>query len=125
MNKIILNVGGHRFETTFDTMNIHPYFRRLADEVRDRPEREKHIFIDRDGTHFRRILNYLRTSHIVFPDDSNSVSELMIELDFYGIQSYEVRNHVMKSVQTLQDTMNRIANELTHMSNVIENWRNN
>lgn len=45
-------------------------------------------FIDRDGTHFRHILNYLRTAKAYIPVDSIEVAELLDELDFYHIRSY-------------------------------------
>ena len=42
-------------------------------------------FIDRDGTHFRHILNYLRTGKLVLPDDKVVRKELLSEAEFYRI----------------------------------------
>ena len=61
------------------------------------------IFIDRDGTHFRQILNWFRmgeeqrthccscdqpcecAGHVVLPDETASL-ELLAEADFYGVE---------------------------------------
>ncbi|PFX19138.1 BTB/POZ domain-containing protein KCTD6 [Stylophora pistillata] len=43
-------------------------------------------FIDRDGTHFRYILNYLRTGKLVIPDDQVICKELLYETEFFQIQ---------------------------------------
>ena len=34
-----------------------------------KPDKDGTYFIDRDGTHFRYILNYLRTKELIVPDD--------------------------------------------------------
>lgn len=46
-------------------------------------------FIDRDGAHFRHIINFLRTGKAYIPDDELELTELLDELDFYQITSYE------------------------------------
>ena len=43
-------------------------------------------FIDRDGTHFRYILNYLRTGQLVVPEDNIIRRELLTEAEFYRVQ---------------------------------------
>ena len=43
-------------------------------------------FIDRDGTHFRYILNYLRTGRLLLPDDELIREELLEEAEFYQIE---------------------------------------
>lgn len=44
-------------------------------------------FIDRDGTHFRYILNYLRDGNTYLPTENNQmVNELYEEVCFYGIE---------------------------------------
>ena len=43
-------------------------------------------FIDRDGTHFRYILNYLRTGQLVVPEDNTVRRELLTEAEFYQVQ---------------------------------------
>lgn len=49
-------------------------------------DRDGHIFIDRDPTHFRKILNYLRTGQIVLPSSKEDRLELLLESQFYGTE---------------------------------------
>ena len=42
-------------------------------------------FIDRDGTHFRHILNYLRGNFDVKSLTENEVKQLSVEADYYGL----------------------------------------
>lgn len=42
-------------------------------------------FIDRDGTQFRHILNYLRSGAVSLPADPAAQEELAVEADYYGI----------------------------------------
>ena len=55
-----------------------------------RPYGRNMYFIDRDSTHFRLILMYLRNgAHIdagVLPDDRRSLLELLVEARFYMCQ---------------------------------------
>ena len=45
-------------------------------------------FIDRDGTHFRYILNYLRTGQLIVPKDElvRIREELLAEAEFYQVE---------------------------------------
>ena len=46
------------------------------------------VFIDRDGTYFRIILNYLRgniLSKADLPDDARALSDLFKEVNYYGL----------------------------------------
>ena len=53
-----------------------------------KPSEDGSYFIDRDGTHFRYILNYLRTGQLIVPkDELNRVrEELLAEAEFYQIE---------------------------------------
>ena len=51
-----------------------------------KPAEDGSYFIDRDGTHFRYILNYLRTGQLVVPEDKIVRRELLTEAEFYQIQ---------------------------------------
>ena len=51
-----------------------------------KPAEDGSYFIDRDGTHFRYILNYLRTGQLVVPEDKIIRRELLTEAEFYQIQ---------------------------------------
>lgn len=84
-----LNVGGHLFSTSLSTMNkdpgsmLHAMFSGRFDT---KPDEDGTYFIDRDGTHFRYILNYLRTGELVVPDDKTVRHELLIEAKFYQVE---------------------------------------
>ena len=41
------------------------------------------FFIDRDGTHFRFILNYLRNGELILPEGATFLKELEAEAKFY------------------------------------------
>ena len=51
-----------------------------------KPSEDGSYFIDRDGTHFRYILNYLRTGQLVLPEDNIVRRELLNEAEFYQVQ---------------------------------------
>ena len=51
-----------------------------------KPAEDGTYFIDRDGTHFRYILNYLRTGRLLVPEDQLVQKELLEEAEFYQIR---------------------------------------
>jgi len=62
--RILLDVGGHRFSTTFETLTKIPdswigrmFSGRFPIKI---SEEDGSVFIDRDGTHFDSILKFLR-----------------------------------------------------------------
>ena len=50
-----------------------------------KPAEDGSYFIDRDGTHFRYILNFLRTGQLVVPEDKIIRRELLTEAEFYQV----------------------------------------
>ena len=86
---IKLNVGGQYFTTSLETLTkdsgsmLHAMFSR---KFNTKPAEDGSYFIDRDGTHFQYILNYLRTGQLVLPEDKIVCKELLIEAEFYQIQ---------------------------------------
>ena len=50
-----------------------------------KPSGDGSYFIDRDGTHFRYILNYLRTGQLIVPKNEIIRVELLAEAEFYQI----------------------------------------
>ncbi|XP_020624751.1 uncharacterized protein LOC110062217 isoform X2 [Orbicella faveolata] len=84
-----LNVGGHLFSTSLATLNkdpgsmLHAMFSGRFDT---KPSEDGSYFIDRDGTHFRYILNYLRTGQLVVPEDKVVRRELLTEAEFYQVE---------------------------------------
>ena len=86
---IELNVGGHRFTTSLRTLTKDTNSM-LAAMFSGRYEIERYkdgaFFINRDGTHFRFILNYLRNGELILPDGATFLKELKVEAKFYLIQ---------------------------------------
>ena len=68
-----LSVGGQHFETSIDTLGrdqssmLAVMFSGRHNVITDEDGR---YFIDRDGTHFRYILNYLRDGNTYLPVDN-------------------------------------------------------
>lgn len=84
-----LNVGGQHFTTSLQTLTkdtgsmLHAMFSGRFDT---KPAEDGSYFIDRDGTHFRYILNYLRTGRLLLPEDKLVRKELLEEAEFYQIR---------------------------------------
>ena len=51
-----------------------------------KPSEDGSYFIDRDGTHFRYILNYLRTAELIVPGDKIARKELLAEDKFHQVE---------------------------------------
>ena len=83
-----LNVGGHYFTTSLQTLTKDPdsmLAAMFSGKFEMRPSEDGAFFIDRDGTHFRFILNYLRTGKLTLPDEEKILREIEEEADFYQI----------------------------------------
>ena len=105
---VILNVGGKKFTTSLQTLRAEPEsMLGVMFSGRHPCNRRKDgsIFIDRDGTHFRIILNYLRgtiTSIEQLPDDSNTLSDLSSEIQYYQLKGFQ---KIMGSMEKEQTTI--------------------
>lgn len=86
---VTLNVGGTILTTTLTTLTSQPHsmlgamfsgrFALTTDE-------QGRYFIDRDGTHFGKILNFLRDGKLpVPPENSVTRAELLIEAEYYQL----------------------------------------
>ncbi|XP_059914351.1 BTB/POZ domain-containing protein KCTD1-like isoform X2 [Gadus macrocephalus] len=68
-----IDVGGHMYTSSLATLTKYPESRigRLFDGTEPivLDSLKQHYFIDRDGHMFRYILNFLRTSKLLIPDD--------------------------------------------------------
>ncbi|EYC09464.1 hypothetical protein Y032_0060g3132 [Ancylostoma ceylanicum] len=83
---VVLNVGGKKFSTTAETLRStkagdHTYFTNL-----DCSQGE--IFIDRDPTVFKYILNYLREGRVIIPGDMFTRELIMEDAKFYGLKKF-------------------------------------
>ena len=84
-----LNVGGHYFTTSLQTLtkDRNSMLGVMFSEKFDmKPAEDDAFFIDRDGTHFRFILNYLRTGKLTLPEGVTALNELQEEAEFYRIK---------------------------------------
>ena len=84
-----LNVGGQHFTTTVQTLTKDPNSMLAAmfsGRFDMKPSDDGSFFIDRDGTHFRFILNFLRTGKLTLPEGAIFIKELEEEAEFYQIQ---------------------------------------
>ena len=91
--RIILDVGGVRHSTSRSTLTKYPesmlgiMFSGRHD-LETMQCKDGSFFIDRDGTHFRHILNYLRDGEEViesFPQSPDVLLELIREAKFYQL----------------------------------------
>ncbi|KAK2569435.1 BTB/POZ domain-containing protein KCTD21 [Acropora cervicornis] len=97
-NTLKLNIGGQLFTTSLETMKKDPgsmFHAMFSERFDTKPAEDGSYFIDRDATHFRVILQYLRTGELVVPDDKIIRKELLTEAEFYQIQGMidELRSH--------------------------------
>ena len=86
---IKLNVGGQHFTTSVQTLRKDPNSMLAAmfsGKFEMKPSEDGSFFIDRDGTYFRFILNYLRNGELILPDGATFLKELEAEATFYQIQ---------------------------------------
>ena len=84
-----LNVGGQYFTTTVQTLRKDPNSMLAAmfsGTFGKKTSEDGSFFIDRDGTHFRFILNYLRDGELILPEGAKFLKELRKEAEFYQIQ---------------------------------------
>ena len=91
--RIVLDVGGMHFSTSRSTLTKYPesmlgiMFSGRHD-LETMQCKDGSFFIDRDGTYFRHILNYLRDGEEViesFPKSPDVLSELLREAKFYQL----------------------------------------
>jgi len=107
VERVLLDIGGYHFSTSIPTLTSIPdsYFGRLfsgpypAHMVGD----DGRVFLDRDGKHFRFILNFLRD-----PDtfslklrNKQELDQLRHEAEFYGLVDLMFENSIF-----IPDTLN-------------------
>ncbi|MBN3303500.1 KCNRG protein, partial [Amia calva] len=85
---ITLNVGGETFTTLVSTLNKYPEARLARMLDGSDPEfrvGNGHYFVDRDGTLFKHILDYIRNGQLSLPADFFDYPGLIREAEFYGL----------------------------------------
>ena len=91
-NRVVLNVGGIRFETYKTTLRKIPATRlsRLTDALANYDPVLNEYFFDRHPGVFAQILNYYRTGKLHYP--TNVCGPLFEEeLDFWGLDANQVK----------------------------------
>ena len=86
--QIVLEVGGTKFKTSRSTLCKHEgsfLEAMFSGRHAHQPNADGSFFIDRDPTHFQRILNYLRTGAAVTPESASARHEMAEEAHFYGL----------------------------------------
>ena len=86
---INLNIGGRRFTTSLQTLTKDPdsmLAAMFSGKFEVKPSEDGAFFIDRDGKHFRFILNYLRDGELIVPEGATFLKELEAEAKFYQIK---------------------------------------
>lgn len=84
--RIVLNVGGKRFETLVETLRKFPHtmLGAMFNSGLAKPDESGEFFFDRDPKLFQVVLNFYRHGKIIIP--ANQSSEMVKEeLDFFGI----------------------------------------
>ncbi|NXP45676.1 KCNRG protein, partial [Heliornis fulica] len=85
---IVLSVGGVRFVTWASTLRQFPesrLARMLHDDDREFKLVNGEFFVDRDGTLFGYIMDFLRTLQVSLPTDFSDYQRLQREAEFYGL----------------------------------------
>lgn len=83
--RVRLNVGGVVYETESSTLNGSDFFRSLLSK--EWKAQDDFFFIDRDGTLFRDVLNWLRRGRLIGGSTTaDHYEELKEEAQFYGLE---------------------------------------
>ena len=117
-----LNVGGQHFTTSLQTLTKDPNSMLAAmfsGKFEMKPSKDGSFFIDRDGTHFRFILNFLRTGKLTLPKGATFTEELEEEAEFYQIQGLiDALRHADNSTSFAESVI--LTNE--EHRRVLEGW---
>ena len=84
-----LNVGGQIYCTTLETLTSQESMLSLMFSGRFEPAlSDEHggVLIDRDGTFFRHVLNYLRSGEVFLGKDEMAHRALLVEAEFYQLK---------------------------------------
>ena len=144
---VTVEVGGEKFRTELHTLANCPgsIFPKLVESISRRREedsrnkRDPYIFIDRDGKHFRFILNYLRQGKQVMKcsamrnPDPFTLNEILYDTQFYKIKGLELLirrkavslSHKRKFEDMVAENYFKPNDKLTYVTTrkfVLENW---
>mmetsp|Transcript_23799 Transcript_23799/g.39142 ORF Transcript_23799/g.39142 Transcript_23799/m.39142 type:complete len:286 (-) Transcript_23799:58-915(-) len=88
--KVLLNIGGRMFHTsqhTLTRLSGNFFSSLLSGNFKVVTDADGSIFVDRDGTTFEFVLNYLRDGReVVLPDDKHILERIAREAKYYGFE---------------------------------------
>ncbi|XP_062522028.1 uncharacterized protein LOC134196823 [Corticium candelabrum] len=112
--KVKLDVGGHKFTTSLTTLKSQPDSM-LAVMFSGRhqlaTDEDGAYFIDRDGTHYRHILNYLRDDtnlEETLPQTKREQLELLKEAQYCQLNKLETKIKMMMLPRVTQEQLNTV-----------------
>jgi len=103
-SKVRLDVGGSVYTTSTHTLRRYPsslLALMFSGRHELQPESDGSYFIDRDGVHFRYVLNFLRDGSLdpqTLPKDRSSVRQIICEARYYQLDA--LVDHLDKLLQT-------------------------
>ena len=103
-SKVRLDVGGSVYSTSTQTLCRYPdslLCLMFGGRHELRPEPDGTYFIDRDGAHFRYVLNFLRDGSVdpqTLPGDRSAVRQIVREARYYQLQA--LVDHLENLLQT-------------------------
>ena len=103
-----LNVGGQYFTTSLQTLTRDPNSMLgaiFSGRHKLETTEDGSFFIDRDGTYFRFILNYLRNGELILPEGATFLEELKAEARFYQLQGLLNELRVFKFLKVLEKSV--------------------
>ncbi|KAM9453939.1 BTB/POZ domain-containing protein KCTD14-like isoform 1-T1 [Salvelinus alpinus] len=114
-----LNVGGHVFTTSLSTLRKHPdsqlaFMFSSGQQPKLPTDAKGRYFIDRDGTHFGAILQFLRTQRL----PTESVLEVYQEALHYDVRT--LVKQLQESAQLFGETVGR-QQFISRVPNYLEN----
>ncbi|XP_013863527.1 uncharacterized protein LOC106517311 [Austrofundulus limnaeus] len=115
-----IDVGGHMYTSSLATLTKYPesrigqLFEGTEPIVLD--SLKQHYFIDRDGPMFRYILNFLRTSKLLIPDDFTEYSLLYEEALFFQLAPLQAELQHWRSEQERRGACRRCECVLLHVA---------
>ncbi len=125
---VTFNIGGHIYSTTRSTIteNIDCQSRLaliIQNQTPTQFDRHGHYFLDRDGTYFRYILNYLRDKKLLLPENFTELKQLCAEAKFYQID--RLINEIENRLNTVneQNKQLEIGLNFTLISNLNQGGR--
>lgn len=113
--RITLNIGGHRFETTVSTLykDTNSLLSKMfSGKYELTQDSDGSYFIDRDGSCFRYILNYLRNLAVYIPPNRMLHLKLLREATYYQLDG--LVEHIKTGLKKLEqelDPNNEAAEE--------------